>query len=137
MTDVLSFPHRLAAATTAHDIDALVACFGADYINETPAHPARGFLGADQVRRNWTQLFAGIPDLTARVLATAVDGDTVWSEWEMTGTRRDGTAHLMRGVIIFGVRDGQAAWARFYLEPVEVDGGDVDTAVARAAAGPS
>ena len=64
MTDVLSFPHRLAAATTAHDIEALVACFGADYINETPAHPARGFLGADQVRRNWTQLFAGIPDDT-------------------------------------------------------------------------
>ena len=33
----------------------------------------------------------------ADVLRSAVAGDTVWSEWEMTGTRRDGTAHLMRG----------------------------------------
>ena len=77
-----------------------------------------------------------MPDLTSRVLATVVDGDTVWSEWEMSGLRPDGTAHLMRGVIIFGVRDGKAAWARFYLEPVEVAGGDVDAAIARASAGP-
>ena len=131
-----SIAHRLAAATNAHDIDALVACFAADYRNETPAHPAQGFLGADQVRRNWTQLFAGMPDLTSRVLATAADGDTVWSEWEMSGRRPDGTAHLMRGVIIFGVREDKAAWARFYLEPVETAGGDVNAAVARASAGP-
>jgi hypothetical protein len=36
----------------------------------------------------------------------------------MTGTRRDGTAHQMAGVILFGVRDGRF-WARFYLEPVQ------------------
>ena len=42
----------------------------------------------------------------------------------------------MRGVIIFGVRDGKAAWARFYLEPVDEAGGDVDAAIARASAGP-
>ncbi len=135
-SDPSSFVHRLAAATNAHDIDALVACFADDYLNETPVHPTRGFRGVDQVRRNWTQLFAGIPDLTSRVLATAVDGDTVWSEWEMSGLRPDGTAHLMRGVIIFGVRDEKAAWARFYLEPVDEAGGDVDAAIARASAGP-
>ena len=112
-SDPSSFPDRLAAATNAHDIDALVACFAEDYLNETPAHPPRGFRGVEQVRRNWTQLFAGMPDLTARVLATAVEGNTVWSEWEMSGRRTDGTVHLMRGVIIFGVRDGKAACARF------------------------
>ena len=32
-------------------------------------------------------------------------GQTVWTEWEHRGTRPDHTAHLMRGVIIFGVRD--------------------------------
>jgi ketosteroid isomerase-like protein len=134
--DTTSFAHRLAAATNAHDIDALVACFADDYLNETPAHPDRGFRGADQVRRNWTQLFAGMPDLTSRVLAATIDGDTEWSEWEMSGLRPDGTAHLMRGVIIFGVRDDKAAWARFYLEPVEVASGDADAAIARASAGP-
>src|SRR4051812_29482513 len=134
--DPLSFVHRLAAATNAHDIDALVACFADDYVNDTPTHPSRGFRGADQVRRNWTRLFAGISDLTSRVLATAVEGDTVWSEWEMSGNRPDGTSHLMRGVIIFGVRDGRATWARFYLEPVDEAGGDIDDAIARASSGP-
>jgi ketosteroid isomerase-like protein len=131
-----SFAHRLASATNAHDIDALVACFTDDYLNETPAHPSRAFRGADQVRHNWTRLFAGMPDLTARVLATAVTGDTEWSEWEMSGQRPDGTTHLMRGVIIFGVPDRTATWARFYLEPVDQSGDDVKAAVGRAAEGP-
>ncbi len=135
-SDPTSFPERLAAATNAHDIDALVACFADDYLNETPAHPHRGFRGVNQVRRNWTQLFAGMPDLTSRVLATAVHADTVWSEWEMSGRRPDNTIHLMRGVIIFGVQDDKAVWARFYLEPVEDSSGNVDAAVARASAGP-
>lgn len=126
---------RLAAAVNAHDLDGLVACFAGDYLNETPAHPLRGFRGTDQVRRNWAQLFAGIPDLTAQVLRFAAAGDTIWTEWEMAGTRRDGTAHLMRGVVIFGVAAGQAQWARFYLEPVEAATGDVDAAIRQAATG--
>jgi hypothetical protein len=35
----------------------------------------------------------------------------------------------MRGVIIFGVEHDLIAWARFYLEPVQEGGGDVDHAV--------
>jgi ketosteroid isomerase-like protein len=122
---------RLRQATNSHDLDALVACFGPDYRNETPAHPERGFTGREQVRKNWTQIFAAIPDVRAEVLRCAVDGDTVWSEWEHRGTRPDGTAHIMRGVVIFGVVDGLAGWARFYLEPVQDGGGGVDDAVQR------
>ena len=55
------------------------------------------------------------------------DRDTVWSEWEHRGTRLDGSQHLMRGVIIFGVDHDVIAWARFYLEPVREGSGDVDT----------
>jgi hypothetical protein len=47
----------------------------------------------------------------------------------MTGTRRDGTGHHMRGVVVFGVGDGVAHWARFYLEPVDDGAGTVDDAV--------
>ena len=54
---------RLCGAVNGHDLDALAACFAADYRNETPVHPARGFVGREQVRRNWEQLFGGIPDL--------------------------------------------------------------------------
>lgn len=102
-------------------------------MNETPAHPARGFRGAEQVRRNWAQLFDGIPDLSARVLAMVGADAAVWSEWEMSGTRPDGIAHLMRGVIIFRVAAGKVISARFYLEPVEDASGDVDAQIARVA----
>ena len=122
---------RLERATNEHDLDKLVACFASDYRNETPAHPERGFTGRAQVRANWSQIFAAIPDLTCEVLSCAVDGATVWTEWEHRGTRSDGTPHLMRGVIIFGVSDGAAAWARFYLEPVQPNAGTVDQAVRR------
>ena len=120
---------RLVEVTNGRDLDALVSCFAPDYRNETPAHPARGFTGRAQVRRNWEQIFTFMPDITARVLRSACDGAVVWSEWEMTGTRADGTGQQMAGVIIFGVRDGQFSWARFYLEPVQAGGPDADQAV--------
>jgi ketosteroid isomerase-like protein len=123
------FVRRLLDATNRHDLDALVDCFGPDYVNETPVHPARGFTGADQVRRNWEQIFSFVPDLQARIVGQAVAGDRVWSEWEMSGTRPDGSPHLMRGVIIFEVRGGLASHARFYLEPVDASATDVNAAV--------
>src|SRR5205823_3852019 len=113
-----------------HDLDALVNCFAPAYVNETPAHPARGFRGQAQVRKNWEQIFAGVPDIKA-IVRWSADGDTVWSEWEMRGTRPDGAPHLLRGVVIFGVLEGRAMWARFYLEPVQEGGGGIDQAVGR------
>jgi len=117
---------RLLAAINAHDLEAMVACFADNYLNEWPAHPQRGFRGNQQVRTNWSQIFAGVPDLRARLPRTVVDGDTVWAEWDLSGTRGDGAAFLMRGVSIFGVAEDRLAWVRFYLEPVEEDSGDVD-----------
>jgi ketosteroid isomerase-like protein len=120
---------RLLQATNDHDLEALVACFAEDYENDTPVHPARAFRGRAQVRRNWEQIFAFVPDLRAEVTRTAADADVVWTEWEMTGTRRDGSHHCMRGIVIFGVAGGVAQWARFYLEPVDLSTGTVDDAV--------
>ncbi|HKY15287.1 MAG TPA: nuclear transport factor 2 family protein [Microthrixaceae bacterium] len=120
---------RLRQAVDAHDIEGVVACFANDYRNHTPAHPARGFEGREQVRTNWTRIFAGVPDVSATVLRTTADGDVVWSEWELAGHRPDGVRQVLRGVIIFGTSGDQFAWARFYLEPV--DGGEdgVDGAI--------
>lgn len=123
---------RLARATSAHDLEGIVACFAEGYVNQTPTHPQRSFAGRDQVRRNWAQILTGVPDITARVLATAVDGDTVWSEWQMSGTRLDGALHEMRGVIIFEVAGELVRAARFYLEPLERESGTVDDAVHQA-----
>jgi ketosteroid isomerase-like protein len=129
MGDPQQFIERLEQATNAHDVEGVVACFAVDYRNETPVHPARGFVGRDQVRTNWEQIFAFVPDVQSRVLHQVVDGDTIWSEWEMTGTRGDGSAHHLRGVILFGVDGGTAQWARFYLEPVDEGPGGVNQAV--------
>ena len=120
---------RLIDATNAHDIDAIVACFAPDYRNDTPVHPARSFVGRDQVRRNWEQILGFVPDIRATVLRAAAQDDMVWSEWEHRGMRQNGTPHVMRGVIIFGVEHDLIAWARFYLEPVQDEGGGVDQAV--------
>jgi len=81
------------------------------------------------VRRNWTQIFASVPDITAEVLQSDRAGDTLWSEWELRGTRLDGTAHLMRGVMVFTLAADRASAVRFYLEPVDDDGRDADQAV--------
>jgi ketosteroid isomerase-like protein len=120
---------RLAAATNGHDLNAIVDCFTPDFRNETPAHPAQGFTGRDQVRRNWEQILAFVPDLTATVLRSCSQGDVVWSEWEMAGTRPDGSALQQAGVMIFGIRDGRFCWVRFYLEPVQAGGPDASQAL--------
>jgi ketosteroid isomerase-like protein len=120
---------RLVDATNAHDVDAIVQCFAVDYRNETPAHPARSFVGSDQVRRNWTQILASVPDLSATVLDWAVSGPTTWSEWEHRGTRPDGSDHWLRGVIVFTVGDDVITAARLFLEPVDQGDMDADAAV--------
>ncbi|MBO0847691.1 MAG: nuclear transport factor 2 family protein, partial [Nocardioides sp.] len=93
----MTFPEfltRLLEATNDHDVDGIVACFSDDYVNVTPCHPARGFTGREQVRRNWTAILGAVPDLVAEVGDYVKDGDRIWSEWEMRGTRRDGMPHL-------------------------------------------
>lgn len=125
----LALVHRLRQAVDDHDLDAVVDCFTPEYRNETPAHPGRGFEGREQVRENWQRIFTGVGDISAEVLRTAVDGEVIWSEWEMRGTRPDGQPHLLRGVIIFGIPGIRVAWARFYLEPVDPGDGGVDAVI--------
>jgi len=120
---------RLQAGINAHDLDALVACFAEGHVSEAPCHPDRSFTGAAQVRRNWTQILGGVPDLSARLVSSTVNGDRVWCEWEWAGTRLDGMPHVMRGVTITSVADGLIAGTRFYMEPVVRDGVRVADAV--------
>ena len=127
---------RLLRAVNEHDLEGMVACFADDYVNETPVHPLRGFTGNEQVRRNWRQIFGGVPDLRAELPRQIVDGDTAWTEWEMSGRRVDGLPFLMRGVVIFRIVDDAIASARFYLEPVEETSGDIDVHTTRVAGQP-
>jgi ketosteroid isomerase-like protein len=129
----LEVVQRLVQATNDHDLDGIVACFAATYVNKTPAHPGRGFEGKDQVRRNWAQILGGVPDVSAEVLASVTDGVVGVADGR---PRRDGVPHELRGVIVFDVAGALISAARFYLEPVEHESGTVDDAV-RHVASPS
>jgi ketosteroid isomerase-like protein len=120
---------RLLAAMNAHDIDALVACFHEEYESEQPAHPDRAFRGSGQVRQNWSAIFDGVADFRAELVRAGATGGAEWSEWRWHGTQEDGTPLEMAGVIVYGVRHGQMAWARLYVEPVERSGAGIDAAV--------
>jgi ketosteroid isomerase-like protein len=124
---------RLTAAQNAHDLEAMVGCFQADYHSEQPLFPSRSFQGIDQVRTNWSALLEAIPDFRAEMLRSAVDGDTVFVEIHWAGTRADGMPLDERGVIIAGIRDDRIGWARLYVDEVEHQGADIDTAVRRMA----
>jgi ketosteroid isomerase-like protein len=125
---------RLDAAMNRHDLEAFLDCFQDDYGSEQPAHPGRAFRGLDQVRENWSAIFAGVPDFRSDLLRATTARDTEWSEWHWQGTRPDGSRLDMAGVIICGVRDGRISWARLFVEPVEEEEG-IETAVRRMAEG--
>jgi ketosteroid isomerase-like protein len=120
---------RLVTATNEHDLEGLVSCFAPDYVLTMPAHPARDFVGNEQVRRNWSAFFTGILDIRFEITGVAVRGNEYWTESEMTGTRRDGLAHHMRGVAIFTVAGDLIRACRFYLEPVDESGEGIQAAV--------
>ena len=134
--DPLAVVERLRAAINTHDLDALVGCFTPGYISEAPAHPARDFVGSDQVRQNWGQILAGVPDLRAELVRSTVVADMVWAEWDWTGTRRDGQPHHMAGVTIQGVEGDAIAWVRFYMEVVEAGGQGPESAVRESVGAP-
>jgi hypothetical protein len=58
------------------------------------------------------------------------DGETVWLEWRMQGTRPDGSSMTFVGVNIFDIADDMLARGRIYTELVR-DAGGVDAQVER------
>ncbi|HUG74047.1 MAG TPA: nuclear transport factor 2 family protein [Acidimicrobiia bacterium] len=124
---------RLRDAMNAHDLEAFLDCFHADYQSEQPVHPGRGFGGREQVRTNWSTIFRGVPDFTAELLGHCQDNGREWSEWRWTGTRVDGSVLDLAGVIVAGVRDGRIDWGRLYIEPVEAADEGIDAAVGKMA----
>ncbi len=117
--------NRMVAAQNRHDLDGMVACFSRDYISEQPYHPERNFVGQTGVRNNWSFFFNTIPDIKIDILSEIVDGDTVWAELYIHGTRVDGKQHIVRGVSISKIKDGLIAWARLYIETPTEPGGEV------------
>ena len=106
------------------------ACFDDNYYSEQPVHPDRTFQGREQVRRNWASNFDEMPDFSAQLIRHAINKDSIWTEWEWQGTRRDNSKLFMRGVMIIGVQEDKITWGRLYVEPVEMNGKGIEAAVA-------
>ncbi len=133
----MSVTVRLRDAMNAHDLEAFLACFHEDYESEQPVHPGRGFGGREQVRANWSTIFGGVPDFAAELVSSCEGDGQEWSEWHWTGTRADGQALDMAGVIVAGIQGGRIIWGRLYIEPVEAVEEGIDAAVKRMAGRPS
>jgi limonene-1,2-epoxide hydrolase len=131
----LSVIERLQAAQNQHDLEAFLDCIAPDYQSEQPVHPDNAFQGSEQVRKNWSVIFSGVPDFRSELLRSAVEGGTVWAEWHWSGTYTDGRLLQMRGVTIFGVRDERIVWGRLYMEPVQQTGAGIDAQMQRWAHG--
>ena len=134
-TASLKAVESLHHAMNEHDLEAFLACFDPHYQSEQPAHPSRGFGGREQVEKNWSAMFEGMPDFHAELLATATEGDTLWAEWRWTGTRANEAPLDMRGVTLFEIKNGQIVSGRLYMEEVEEAGADIGETVRRLAQG--
>ncbi|NYJ03869.1 nuclear transport factor 2 family protein [Petropleomorpha daqingensis] len=120
---------RMRDAVNRHDPEGMAACMRTDYRSDQPVHPNRHFVGNQQVIANWTEMFKGLPDLVAEVVAEATEGTTSFSEWAMRGHYPDGAEFEFRGVIVAGIEDGLIAWQRLYLETVEQDSAEIEEVV--------
>jgi ketosteroid isomerase-like protein len=120
---------RLRDATNSHDARQMASLFAEDYQSAQPLHPSRTFGGRKQVLENWSSVFEGVPDFISELVASSVDGETEWGEWDWHGHHADGSPFAMRGITILVVRDGLVTEGRLYMEPVEVGGGDIEDAV--------
>jgi hypothetical protein len=120
---------RLFEAMNRHDASGMAACFAPDYDSQQPVHPNRHFTGNGQVQANWTALFQGVSDLRAERLESTSSGNVIWIEQCWSGTNSDGSGFLWHGVTISGVKDDAIAWQRLFMEPVELEGSDINTTV--------
>jgi ketosteroid isomerase-like protein len=120
---------RLRDAANARDARGMASLFAVDYRSAQPLHPSRAFSGRPQVLENWSSVFKGVPDFTSELVASSVDGNIEWGEWDWRGHHADGSSFAMRGITILVVREGVISEGRLYLEPVEVVGGDIEDAV--------
>jgi ketosteroid isomerase-like protein len=113
---------QMRVALTSRDLDAFVDFFTEDYVGERPLHPGSPPSTREDVRANWAEVLADIPDLQVEILGAIQAGQTIWTEWRVYGMSESGAALELRGVFILGVRGAKIAWSRMYFEAVEQAG---------------
>jgi len=125
---------RWIQGISAHDLDQVAGCFAVGYEDEAPARRGEFVRGRDQVRQNFERFFTSMPDVHSELRGTIDQGDTVWMEWSMEGTRPDGTRMEFVGVNIFEVKNDSFVSGRIYTELIR-DAGGLDAQIERMASG--
>lgn len=105
---------RHEEAEAAHDVEAIVATFSPDAVLE-PKPTGTDFVGPEQIRVFYQDLFTAFPDLAPRLVRRYQDGATIIDELVFAGTHAGpfmGIPATNRPVevaasVIYDVRDGQ------------------------------
>lgn len=106
-----------ADAWNRHDVDGLMAFMTDDCVFEASAGPeisGTRYVGREQVRAGFADVFAAFPDAHWGNARHFVVGDRGVSEWTFTGTRADGTRVEVHGCDLFTFRHGKIALKNSY-----------------------
>jgi ketosteroid isomerase-like protein len=124
---------RFVEAMNQGDIDAVTAAFHPDFEMIVPQHPARGFTGRQQEVKNMQYLLSNYPDLRIEVVGMVESGPAVWIENRLTATGLE-----MAAVVIFDIdrETNSIRRGRFYSEPVDREGPDIDEWMRHLGSGP-
>jgi ketosteroid isomerase-like protein len=88
-----------------------------DCVFEASAGPdmdGEKFVGQDQVRRAFEDVFATLPDARWSNAQHFIAGDRGFSEWVFTGTKTDGARVEVTGCDLFTFRGGKIAIKNSY-----------------------
>jgi ketosteroid isomerase-like protein len=106
------FLQSFADAFNAHDIKAIMSHMTDDCVFEASAGPdinGEKFMGQEQVKKAFENVFASFPDARWTNPRHFVSGERGCTEWIFTGTKSDGTRVEVTGCDIFTFRGGKIA----------------------------
>ncbi len=113
---------RLVGAFNHHDLDEVMTFFADDAVLQMPRGPdpwGQRYVGKEEVRKGLATRFAGLPDVHYGDDQHWVAGDRGCSEWELTGTTREGQKIRVRGCDLFRFRDGKIVRKDSYWKIVQ------------------
>ena len=111
------FLQSFADAFNAHDIDGIMSHMTDDCVFEASAGPdvdGEKFVGKAAVRKAYEDVFATFPDARWSNPKHFIDGERGFTEWEFSGTKKDGTKVEVTGCDLFTFRNGKIAIKNSY-----------------------
>ena len=113
----VDFLQSFADAFNAHDIKAIMSHMTDDCVFEASAGPdadGQSFVGQEQVKKAFEDVFATYPDAQWRNPRHFISGDRGFTEWTFTGTKKDGTKVEVTGCDLFTFKEGKIAIKNSY-----------------------